>query len=118
MKCKQCDLNLSGPAEVIGEAVIHTDCKRRYVAALNGRHYGCPVCGTRGTVDDEKRPVTERRREEPPACAWDGCRGCAGCIGGTPVTVGYQQKSCGLCDGFGWTKTEPKPVTQIVGYRL
>lgn len=30
--------------------------------------------------------------------------------------AGYDYKKCDLCDGMGWTETERKPITKVVGY--
>lgn len=30
--------------------------------------------------------------------------------------TGYVYEKCDLCDGMGWTETERKPITKVVGY--
>jgi hypothetical protein len=85
-----------------------------------GRDHVCPLCCGNGEVNDESKPKKQAQRDEDAELA-DAYNGAM--HGGhryKDVIVGYAQKKCGFCDGWGYRDREAKPIvvttTKIVGY--
>lgn len=82
-------------------------------ALLHGRSFPCPKCRTTGEL--QGNPIKERQRDNE-------AEGWAGSMGGTTiykdVIVGYHQLECDVCQGYGYTEKEAKPITKevVVGY--
>ena len=88
--------------------VSEYECKKHENAGL----FECPKCKGIGRING--KPVYESRYDEE-ATAWGGQFA-------SPVykkvVVGYEQITCDLCNGHGWTKEEKKPVmeSRVIGW--
>ena len=123
MKCIHCKLEISGAAEVLSPtAIIHKRCEPEFRRHQMGYFHDCPHCRTRGEVNDPSGRKTKDIRalgeNETPACAFNGCWGCRWCSSRTKEIEVPAQVQCPLCEGVGYLRTKPKPITGVIGYEL
>ena len=121
MTCLHCGRAVIGESYAIETGLVHSTCRPAYDRHLRGLYFDCPKCGTTGKVNDSagatKCETVPLGSGETPPCAWNGCMGCGSCRGGTRTIVVPVKITCALCDGVGWLKEKPTPVTRVVDWK-
>lgn len=121
MMCMHCGQPVQGEAHVVNDGIVHAHCLKEYRLRQAGLIFKCPKCRTTGRMADpsgrtEKKDVPLEHGATPD-CAWDGCMGCFYCREKMRRVEVPVQVSCDLCGGVGHLKSEPKPVTAVVGWK-
>lgn len=123
MHCSCCEKEFRNGDSIIMiyNGLIHRNCENRHEKSRIGRNFPCPQCKTAGVVDHKtltyKKEVSLGPGESP-ACGWNGCWGCHECRNKVKTIDVPAKIRCDLCDGHGYTKKEPQPVTAVVGWKV
>ena len=122
MKCVYCGKTVLGEAVVVGaNFLVHSKCKDGWSRKQRGLIYDCPKCKTTGLMNHpsgEEEYVEVPLDGEPPDCAADGCMGCRYCRNLIRKERRVIEVMCNLCDGEGYLKRKPEPVTSIVDWKV
>lgn len=125
-KCEACNegfregqaMTVAGAGQIT--AIVHAGCVKRFRAHIYGRDHVCPMCNGAGEINDESKPKKNTVRDEDSelADAYNGSMHCGHRY--KDVIVGYAQKNCGFCDGWGYRDRAAKPIIkvtkEIIGY--
>ena len=120
--CVQCNQRIFGAAEVLDKGIIHQKCGDAYYRAVRGLLYECPKCNKTGKIKDPGGRMEDKivplARNETPDCAYNGCWGCEFCRDRIKTVRVPCMVKCTLCNGEGYLKDKPEPVTAIVDWKL
>lgn len=118
--CEYCNDPVSGEAIITDGLIVHQHCWSGYRRKLAGLVHECPKCKTSGKVNHpDKKTVSlwvPIKQGETADCAYNDCRGCPHC--GEKETFVVIRIPCDLCDGKGYLKEEPRPVTRVVDWEM
>lgn len=116
-KCAFCNTPLYGDAFVDTErnAIVHKGCQKAYDAKIHGRTHPCPQCLMAQEIEDRSKPIRERVLDEESTAQM----GYFAQAVYRETIVGYEKKTCPLCDGWGWLANKPEPIKEekIIGWR-